>query len=277
MNKEIEFYEYLVREEAYDAATQVCYAFRRGTDERRGIVLSLGNMVSGYPFEMQGVRFHNSECAYIAGAFSGGTAGHRALQAQLASCTNGFLAKKAIRRPHEGEKRQDWEEFNVEWMLCCVWAKCLGNEAFRRLLLSLPADAVIIEDSTFQAGRTATVWGTRNLELKRRLRLCQKELKARGMNRAAIRRTLDAQRLGAWAEVGTFRGKNVMGKILMACRDALRQGTEPPIDYALLAGKQIDLLGRPVAFPGEARVVSPVASRVALSVRSEPAVAVRRA
>ena len=57
-----------MREEAYNASSQICYAFRRGTDERNGIVLSLGNMVSGYPFMLDGVRFHNSECAYIAGA-----------------------------------------------------------------------------------------------------------------------------------------------------------------------------------------------------------------
>ena len=36
-----------MREEAYNASSQICYAFRRGTDERNGIVLSLGNMVSG--------------------------------------------------------------------------------------------------------------------------------------------------------------------------------------------------------------------------------------
>ena len=53
------------RTEAYDATVLNCYAFRRGTDERNGIVLSLGNMVSGYPFDIEGIRFENSECAYI--------------------------------------------------------------------------------------------------------------------------------------------------------------------------------------------------------------------
>lgn len=38
--------------EAYDASTLNCYAFRRGTDTKDGITLSLGNMVSGYPFEI---------------------------------------------------------------------------------------------------------------------------------------------------------------------------------------------------------------------------------
>lgn len=248
MRNQTEFLEYLTREEAYSASSQVCYAFRRGTDERNGIVLSLGNMVSGYPFMLGGVRFHNSECAYIAGAFSNGTDGHLGLQKRLAECTNGFMAKKAIRKPHEAEKRADWEAFNVQWMLYCVWMKCLGNGDFRKVLLSLPVDAVIIEDSTFQAGVTATVWGTRNTELKRRLNQLKKDLKVKGMTKASIKRELDRKRLGEWSTVGEFRGKNVMGKILMACRDALRKGTEPLIDYTLLNEKRINLLGRLVSF-----------------------------
>ena len=237
-----------IREEAYNAASQVCYAFRRGTDERNGIVLSLGNMVSGYPFMLDGVRFHNSECAYIAGAFSDGTEEHLALQERLAVCTNGFMAKKAIRKPNEALKRADWESFNVQWMLYVVWTKCLCNGDFRKLLLSLPVDAIIIEDSTFQNGRTATVWGTKNAELKSRLNQLKKELKAKGMTKAAIKRELDVMRLGEWASIGEFRGKNIMGKILMACRDALRNGSEPLIDYALLSEKRINLLGRLLSF-----------------------------
>lgn len=237
-----------MREEAYDASSQVCYGFRRGTDERNGVVLSLGNMVSGYPFILDGVRFHNSECAYIAGAFSDGTEEQLSLQERLAECANGYMAKKSIRKPYEALKRADWESFNVQWMLYVVWTKCLGNANFRKVLLSLPVDAVIIEDSTFQNGRTATVWGTKNAELKGRLNQLKKELKAKGMTKAAIKRELDAMRLGEWANVGLFRGKNVMGKILMACRDALRNGSEPQIDYTLLREKRINLLGHLLIF-----------------------------
>ena len=163
-------YGNFVREEAYNASSQICYAFRRGTDERNGIVLSLGNMVSGYPFMLDGVRFHNSECAYIAGAFSYDMERHLSLQERLAECTNGYMAKKSIRKPHEA------------------------------------------------------------------------------LIRASIKRELDAMRLGEWANVGVFRGKNVMGKILMVCRDALRNGSEPQIDYALLREKRINLLGHLLTF-----------------------------
>lgn len=248
MRNQIDISGYLVREEVYDASSLSCFAFRHGYDVKDGVVLALGNMVSGYPFEIQGVRFHNSECAYIAGAYSDGSVRHQALQEELADCTNGFLAKKAIHKPNEAIKRADWEEFNMTWMLYVVWMKCLGNGDFRKLLLSLPSDAVIIEDSTFQVGRTATVWGTRNMDLKKRLNLYKKELKAQGFNKAVIKRMQDEKRLGEWSKIGRFVGKNVMGKILMLCRDALLNDCEPCIDYALLKSMHIDLLGNELSF-----------------------------
>lgn len=73
MSKFIDISKSFCRMEAYDASVLNCHAFRRGTDERNGIVLSLGNMVSGYPFEIEGIRFENSERAFIAGMFSLGT------------------------------------------------------------------------------------------------------------------------------------------------------------------------------------------------------------
>ena len=234
--------------EAYDASSLNCFAFCHGYDVRQGLSLSLGNMVRGYGFDLQGIHFHNSECAYIAGAFSNGTDAHIAIQRQLVVCNNGYAAKKSIRKPHDNEKRADWETFNVEWMKYVVWQKCLGNKDFRGLLLSFPKDAVIIEDSTFQRGSTATVWGTRNDELKKRLNHLRKELKAQGMCKAAIKREQDRMRLGEWSTIGIFRGQNLMGKILMTCKQALEQGAEPPIDYALLQDAHINLLGRELTF-----------------------------
>ena len=39
-----------------------------------------------------------------------------------------------------------------------------------------------------------------------------------------------------------------LGKILMACKQALEQGIEPPIDYALLRNSQINILGTDLSF-----------------------------
>ena len=47
-------------------------------------------MVRGYDFDLQGIHFHNSECAYIAGAFSDSTDEHLAIQRQLVVCDNGY-------------------------------------------------------------------------------------------------------------------------------------------------------------------------------------------
>ena len=233
---------------AYDASALNCFAFRHGYDVKGGLSLALGNMVAGFPFSVEGVRFLNSECAYIAGIFSSGSDAHLELQRRLVECDNGFMAKKDIRQHNKALQRTDWEEFNVEWMLFVVWQKCMGNADFRKVLLALPHDAVIIEDSTFQAGQTATVWGTRNAELKTRLNALKKSLLAKGMTKAAVKREQDRRRLGEWSRVGVFEGMNIMGKILMICREALVNGCEPVIDYALLRSKHINLLGKELNF-----------------------------
>lgn len=238
----------LDREEAYDASTVNCYAFRRGTDTIEGHALAVGNMVSGFPFKVQGNTFYNSECAYIAGMFSEDTDCHTDLQELLRDETNGFMAKKKIRRFNEDKKRADWEEFNVQWMLYCVWCKVVSNSDFRDMLLAIPSDAVIIEDSTFQKGATATVWGTKNTTQRRLVVDYKKQLEAEGNSKAAIKRACDEKRLGEWRKQGVFVGKNLMGKILMLCRDAVLEGRTPDIDVEMLRSKHIYLFGKLLTF-----------------------------
>lgn len=238
----------LDREEAYDASKVNCYAFRRGSDIVDGHALAVGNMVSGYPFKVQGNTFYNSECAYIAGMFSEDTERHQDLQEALRDEANGFMAKKRIRRFNEDAKRTDWEEFNVQWMLYCVWCKVVGNAAFRKMLLDIPSDAVIIEDSTFQNGRTAAIWGTKNKIHRQLTTEYKKQLEANGLSKAAIKKACDEKRLGEWCKQGVYEGKNLMGKILMLCRDAAMRGTTPDINLELLRSKHIYLCGVRLCF-----------------------------
>lgn len=149
----------LDNKETYDASRHNVYAFRHGTDALEGVTLGLGNMMSVYPFEIGSIRFHSSESAYIMGLFSNDTKEHHAIQQQLIDQKNGYLAKKDIRLKNEHLGREDWETFNIQWMLYVVWCKVVGNGSFRNLLLSLPHDAVIIEDSTYQKGSKRLVWG----------------------------------------------------------------------------------------------------------------------
>jgi len=238
----------LDRVEHYDASQVDCYAFRCSTDVKDGHSLALGNMANGFPFVFHGVTFANSELAYICGYFSEDSQLHRGLQEKLVGMSNGLRAKWTIRHRHAGDARGDWEDFNEQWMLHVVWSKVLGSKAFQKVLLGIPQEAVIIEDSTSQAGRTAEVWGTRNKALKDSTKRYKAELKVQGLGKTAIKRELDAHRLGEWSRQGVFEGKNIMGKILMMCARALRAGVEPPIDYALLRSKQIHLLGSVLTF-----------------------------
>lgn len=247
-SKSLSFPIILDQVEAYDASMLNCYAFRRATDSVEGHSLAVGNMVSGFPFALEGVTFQNSECAYIAGMFSNDSDNHHELQEALQVETNGFMAKKKIRRFNEDKKRADWEEFNVQWMLYCVWCKVVSNSDFRDMLLAIPSDAVIIEDSTFQKGATATVWGTKNTTQRRLVVDYKKQLEAEGNSKVAIKRACDEKRLGEWRKQGVFVGKNLMGKILMICRDAVLSHSTPNIDLELLRSKKIYLLGKLLTF-----------------------------
>lgn len=237
----------LDRVETYDAQNLDCYPFRRGTDEIEGRSLAIGNMVSGFPFEIEGVVFQNSEAAYIAGMFSDGSEKHNALQEECRLNTNGFLSKKTIRRFNEDIKRPDWETYNIQWMLYVVWCKVATNKQFRDILMRIPMTATIIEDSTFQSGPTATIWGTRNQSLKQSSNDRRKVL-SQSMCKAAVNRQLDHERLTIWRKQGQFIGKNFMGKILMLCQNAVANNTVPPIDVELLKTKNIQFFGKVLTF-----------------------------
>lgn len=187
-----------------------CYPFRSSKDVVKGVNMRVGNMVGGYPFVMNGIPFYTSESAYIVGAFSNDTVQHQTIQKELVECKNGFQSKKFIRKPHEHEKRSDWESFNVDWMKYVVWCKCIGNGDFANLLLSIPDDGIIIEDSTTMRSTTSRFWGC----------------------------TSDGK--------GCLSGCNVMGKILMECRQCLRDGTTPKIDFERLKEKNIFILGKKI-------------------------------
>jgi transcriptional regulator with XRE-family HTH domain/predicted NAD-dependent protein-ADP-ribosyltransferase YbiA (DUF1768 family) len=235
----------LFKEELYDTTKQNCWTFRKGNDERENIKIALGNMCSGYPFDINNHAFSNSESAYIAGMFSNSTEEHKTIQIELQNEENGYAAKKTIRRKYENKKRSDWGEYNVQWMLFVVWQKCLTNADFRKLLSSaIPANAVIIENSTRQNGETAIFWGAKNIELEDSRDIIEKFVKF--SNPYASAKELEQLTMierNQINTIGTFKGVNCMGKILKMCQIALATNSEPPIDYELLRTKKIHLLG----------------------------------
>ena len=247
--------------EEYDASKVLCYAFKKKTDLRRDLLLPLGNMNGGFPFLLDGVQFLTSETAYISGMFSGDVEEQRAIQQTLVSWSNGFTAKKEVRQKNADKARRDWNEFNIDWMLYCVWNKVKGNEEFRNHLLSVPVGATIIEDTTFQAIRendTSAFWGCRNKEQKEFHTLVERFVEA---STSDITEAEKDRRIAAYDNLvcnyGVFKGCNAMGKILTICRKCLAEGTEPEINYDLLNQKHIHLLGKRLTFDQQSALKKP--------------------
>ena len=242
----------LGRAETYDSTKLDCWAFCKSTDVREGIPLSLGNLCKGFPFRLNGHLFNTSEAAYLCGEFSSDSVLCASIQRSLADEANPFLAKKVIKRKNIEHIRGDWEEIRLQWMLYVVWQKCVGNADFRQLLLSLPVDAVIIEDSTNNHGATSSIWGAKNKEMGRVRRAKKKELceqystmKKKDLN------ALISHECNGITNIGRFVGENNMGKVLMLCKIALHHKVTPPIDYALLRAKRIYIFGELLTFSEE--------------------------
>ena len=242
----------ILKEEQYDAAGNLCYAFRKREDLHKDAYIPFGNMNGGFPYEIQGLTFNQSEGAYISGMFSNNTPEHLAIQRELAAAKSGMYAKKGVRYRYQYAARDDWNDFNVEWMLYCVWMKCKGNVEFRNLLLAVPREAIIIEDTTFKPRRkndTADFWGCRNSDIKVFNSLVKKYVKLSGKDKSEKEqsRIMSAYR-NDFCNYGVFRGTNAMGKILMLCKQCLHDNTVPDIDYELLRRKNIYINGERLVF-----------------------------
>ena len=241
----------------YDATKIDCWAFKTSNDKKDGIVIDLGNQCSGYAFDFCGYMFHTSESAYLCGQFSCNTGEHRQIQERLLAEKNGFNAKKRIKNPNAHLIRKDWEEFNAEWMLYVIWHKCKGNNDFANKLKSLPADAVIIENSTTVYENTNILWGSINTEIEEARNKVQRytELEYSKMVKTEKKKNLPSldemvqQARDEIQHIGIYKGGfNFMGKILKQCQLALLNDTEPSIDYELLRSKHIYLLGKELSF-----------------------------
>lgn len=238
------------KDDTYDCTRMEVVAFRKADDEQDGIEKPFGNMCPGFEFDLNGHHFFGSEQAYICGLFSDGSTMHTKIQEQLQAETNGYASKKKIRSKNENIARpkEDWESFNIEWMKYVVWNKVKGNEAFQKLLLSVPLNAMIVENSTLQTGKTAEVWGAKNQDLEAARERAVKLLTSspnRKVSKEEIQKTYNSIN-----HIGVYKGQNLMGKILKLCQLALVEGKELDIDYELLKSKNIYLLGELLTFEG---------------------------
>ena len=244
----------LFKEETYDTSKLYTWSFRKSDDEKDELVNALGNMCKGYPFKVCGEKFLNSECAYIVGMFSKADKQSISIQRELQASDNGYEAKKSIRKKYEqvGLSRTDWSSFNVQWMLYVVWQKVSQNKDFQKILLKIPKNAIIVENSTYQKGVTSGFWGAKNPTLKDKLEIMERavEIKKYDGKSSELKRTKMLTR-NSINHVGIWEGVNCMGKILTICKHCLEDGTQPPIDYDLLRSKQIYLFGKLLTFEGQ--------------------------
>lgn len=242
----------LYKKEQYDASKHYCVAFRRKEDLWKDMPVPFGNMNGGYPYTMHGITFPSSEQAYIFGIFSNNTPEHIELQKQVLEANGGYDAKQNVRKKNADKSRRDWEEFNVEWMLYCVWRKVCQCSEFKKALMAIPEGATIIEDVSFQhkKGRsdTSSFWGARNPEKENFDKLVKKYLKSIGLKKGKAADDAENAFLWEYCNVGTYTGCNVMGKILTMVKQCLHDGTEPDINYDLLKSKGIHFLGQPIDF-----------------------------
>ena len=255
MSQKADTFEIILgRVEHINASHFNCLSFSKASDIVNGINVRLSNMAGGYPFSFGGVTWHDSETLYLCGEFSDSSEKHLLVQEDMQRQTSGFAAKRFIKKRNSNLIRQDFADFRIQWMLYVVWQKCKGNADFANLLLKLPHDAIIIEDTTKQHGDTREVWGCTNTELAIRRAELKKKVTRQAksgnpkISKAALKRIVNSETCKVNG-IGTFVGQNNLGKILMICRDCLIQGVEPPIDNALLNRSNIYILGRLLSFP----------------------------
>ena len=141
-----ELKQYLIRQDVinpdaqpiihYSAPNSMCGDFPAG---------KLCNMAGGFPFEALGYQWRGSEYLYLLGYWSASPSEqNNAIQHDLLSATSGYAAKRYKKNKHKSQARPDFLQWRHEWMLWVVWQKCLGNTAFRELLLAT-GDALIVE------------------------------------------------------------------------------------------------------------------------------------
>ena len=254
MSQKADTFEIILgRVEHINASHFNCLSFAKASDIVNGINVRLSNMAGGYPFSFGGATWHDSETLYLCGEFSDSSEKHLLVQEDMQRQTSGFAAKRFIKKRNNNLIRQDFADFRIQWMLYVVWQKCMGNADFANLLLKLPHDAIIIEDTTKQHGDTKEVWGCTNTELAIRRAEVKKKVTKQAktdnpkISKAALKRLVNIE-ICKVNDIGTFVGQNNLGKILMICRDCLIQGVEPQIDYNLLESKDIHILGKRISF-----------------------------
>lgn len=137
-----------------------------------------------------------------------------------------------------------------EWMKWIVWEKVKQNKGFADILLSIPRNAIIIEQAQKKPTKTPSMWGAWNEELlaerKIVIRTAQIE-NGLGKTSQPVRDVIyKVNNVGVWI------GENAMGQILTMAKLALNEGIQMPIDEQLLNDAKINWFGKVLHFTKDA-------------------------
>lgn len=136
----------LSRQEALAPQSHNLLTYSGPKDTCHGIASGrLGNMAGGFHFNLFGVKWYGTEHLYLCGEWS--LEGERSVEIQqyIRKMASGVYAKRCSKAKYKSEIRPDFTDFRYDWMLWCVWQKCLLNSDFASLLQSIPEDSVIVE------------------------------------------------------------------------------------------------------------------------------------
>ena len=243
----------------YDTNKQECWSFNSKTDVRDGVSLQLGNMANGYGVKILDIQFPNSEIPYQLAIF---TEDAVKVQQKIINPSEGWLfnglkmKRKFIYSQEHWKDRRDTEFENgkelwcFEWMKWIVWEKVKQNKGFADILLSIPRNAIIIEQAQKKPTKKPSMWGAWNEDL-----LAERKI--------VIRAAQIENGLGKTSQpvkdviykvnnVGEWVGENAMGQILTMAKLALNEGCQMPIDEQLLNNAHINWFGKVLHFTKDA-------------------------
>ena len=242
----------------YDTQKQECWAFNSKDDVRDGISLKLGNMSNGYGVHLLGIDFPNSEVPYQLANFTNDKEAVE-LQKEIVNpqnqwLTNGLKMKRKfiynedftdgyykLRRDREFEGgKQLW---CYEWMKFIVWLKVKQNEEFRNILLSIPKNAVIIEQAQKKGHTQWACWNEELIQEKRIVIESAMIENGLGKTSKSVKEVYCAIN-----NVGQWVGENAMGQILTMAKLALNEGIEMPVDTDILNAARINWFGQILKF-----------------------------
>lgn len=238
------------RIERYDTSVVKVVPFSRTGMTFKGWDISFGNMNPEFPVTFFGYKYPCPEYVYISGFYGKNDAKCIEIQNDIKNHVGGAKTLKSKYRKKQeytqyGRKDFDNDEWRFHLMLYAVWLKCKQNKRFADMLLAIPEDYVILENQNGFHGWELADWGCKNREAYKAYMQANKLITA--SNATGIGKLRDEAKLKA-CEFGIWEGMNHQGKILMACRDALRKGSVPPIDYELLNNAKIFLFGKLLTF-----------------------------